>query len=369
MYAYLSTKLKTKSTEDLYYYISNGEYKVKNIASKEIFYSLYVLALAGRQEVSTMNYYKSNLNLLAVDSKYLLACTYLLMGDNGSFRTLLPSGLDGEKSANSLDGNFYSYIRDMGISLNMLIDTDPNNAQIGVLAKHLSDQIKNKKYLNTQEMAFAFIALGKLAKKANESNVTATVSADGKVVGQFTKNTLTLSDHILGKNITIKTSGTGVLYYFWDGEGLSATGEVKEEDKYIKIRKTFFDRNGNVISSNRFKQNDLVIVRLSLNTLDQSAVKNVVMTDILPAGFEIENPRLSEQSEIPWIKDNTVPEHFDIRDDRINLFTSASRDTKNYYYVLRAVSKGRFKMGPASADAMYNGEYHSYSGAGTIDVE
>ncbi|HSZ71473.1 MAG TPA: alpha-2-macroglobulin family protein, partial [Cytophagaceae bacterium] len=369
MYSYLSSKLKTKSTEDLYYYINNGEYKVKNIASKEIFYSLFVLAQAGRQEVSTMNYYKSNLNMLAVDSKYLLACTYLLLGDHGSFRIILPATLDNEKSANSLSGNFYSYIRDMGISLNMLIDTDPNNAQIGVLAKHLSEQVKSKQYLNTQEMAFAFIALGKLAKKANESNVTATVTADGKSVGQFTKNTLTISNNVLGKNISIKTSGSGTLYYFWEAEGLSTTGEVKEEDKYIKIRKTFFDRNGKVISNNHFVQNDLVIVRLALNTTDQSSVKNVVITDILPAGFEIENPRLSEQSEIPWIKDSTIPEHFDIRDDRINLFTAATRDTKYYYYVVRAVSKGSFKMGPASADAMYNGEYHSYSGAGTIEVE
>ncbi|MDB5256958.1 MAG: hypothetical protein JWM14_1653 [Chitinophagaceae bacterium] len=369
MYTYLSSKLKTKSTEDLYYYVDNSSYKVKNIASKEIFYSMYVLALAGHQEVSTMNYYKSNLNLLAVDSKYLLACTYLLLGDNSSFRTILPATIDSEKSINSFGGNFYSYIRDMGISLNMLIDTDPQNAQIGVLAKHLSDQIKSKKYLNTQEMAFAFVALGKLAKKANESNITATVTADGKVIGQFAKNNLILSSNVLGKNINIKTSGTGTLYYFWEGEGLSATGEVKEEDKYIKVRKLFFDRNGKVIASNQFKQNDLIVIRLSLSTLDQSTVSNVVITDILPAGFEIENPRLSEQSDIPWIKDNTVPEHFDIRDDRLNLYTTANKETKNYYYVVRAVSKGAFKMGPASADAMYNGEYHSYSGAGTIVVE
>jgi len=369
MYGYLSTKLKSKSTEDLYYYLDNSSYKVKNIASKEIFYSMYVLALAGHQEVSTMNYYKSNLNLLAIDSKYLLACTYQLLGDNSSFRTILPNNIDSERSLNSFGGNFYSYIRDMGISLNMLIDTDPQNAQIGVLAKHLSDQIKSKTYLNTQEMAFAFVALGKLAKKANESNITATVTADGKTVGQFAKNNLVLTNNVLGKNINIKTSGTGTLYYFWEGEGLSATGEVKEEDKYIKVRKLFFDRNGKVIAANQFKQNDLIVIRLSLSTLDQSTVKNVVITDILPAGFEIENPRLSEQSEIPWITDNAVPEHFDIRDDRLNLYTTATRDTKNYYYVVRAVSKGKFKMGPASADAMYNGEYHSYSGAGTIVVE
>jgi len=35
---------------------------------------------------------------------------------------------------------------------------------------------------------------------------------------------------------------------------------------------------------------------------------------------------------------------------------------------VRAVSPGVYKMGPVSADAMYNGEYHSYNGAGTVVV-
>jgi uncharacterized protein YfaS (alpha-2-macroglobulin family) len=34
----------------------------------------------------------------------------------------------------------------------------------------------------------------------------------------------------------------------------------------------------------------------------------------------------------------------------------------------RAVSKGTFKLGPVSADAMYNAEYHSYNGAGVVRV-
>ena len=54
----------------------------------------------------------------------------------------------------------------MAISLSMLMDTDASNSQIGILAKHLSEQLKTKRYLNTQEMAFSFIALGKIAKKA-----------------------------------------------------------------------------------------------------------------------------------------------------------------------------------------------------------
>lgn len=368
-YAYLSMKLKSKSTEDLYYYESAGNYKVKNIASKEIFYSLFVLAQAGHQDVSMMNYYKSNLNMLALDSKYLLASTYKLLGDVVSFNNLVPKGFEGEKSANSLNGNFYSYTRDMAISLSMLIDTDPNNSQIGTLAKHLSEQLKTKKYLNTQEMAFSFIALGKIAQKANQSTITANIKANGQVIGQYKKENLVFTKDILGKNIEIQTSGSGTLYYFWDAQGLPVNGEVKEEDAYLNIRKAFFDRHGNQITKLNFKQNDLVVIRLTLATEDQSAVSNVVITDILPAGFEIENPRLSAQTDIPWIKNSTVPEHFDIRDDRINLYTSAERKPKYFYYVVRAVSKGQFKMGPVGADAMYNGAYHSYSGAASITVD
>ncbi len=159
------------------------------------------------------------------------------------------------------------------------------------------------------------------------------------------------------------------MYYFWQLEGLSSDGKVKEEDSFLKVRKTFYDRSGRQITGTTFDQNDLVVVKISVVTTDKSSVENVVITDILPAGFEIENPRLSETADMQWIKDNATPEHFDIRDDRINLFTTVNAVTKSYYYVVRAVSKGSFVMGPVSADAMYNGEYHSYNGAGTIRVK
>ena len=108
---------------------------------------------------------------------------------------------------------------------------------------------------------------------------------------------------------------------------------------------------------------------MELITTDGSSVENVVITDMLPAGFEIENPRIAESPEMTWASKNaSIPEHLDIRDDRINIFATATGQVKTFYYVVRAVSKGKFKMGPVSADAMYNGEYHSINGAGNITV-
>lgn len=366
--SYLKNKVKEKGQYSYYYYDGNGAYKNRVIAAKEIFYSLYVMSLHNQQDLSVMNFYKTNTSMLAIDSRYLLAATYLRIGDQGSYRTLIPASFTAEKSVNSFDGSYYSYIRDMAIILDVMVENDPNNAQIGMLTKHLSEQLKLKTYPNTQENAFALIALGKIARKNAESTVTADIKSNNASIGSYSSGVYMNNKNQSNNTITIDAKGTGTLYYSWEAEGISLNGTVKEEDNYMTVRRQFFDRNGSPINSNSFKQNDLVVVRIAVQSKNSDRIENVVLTDMLPAGFEIENPRLNDYSEVSWIKNNATPEYFDIRDDRINMFVTVSGETKYYYYMVRAVSTGRFKLGPVSADAMYNGEYHSYNGSGTITV-
>ena len=149
----------------------------------------------------------------------------------------------------------------------------------------------------------------------------------------------------------------------------AASGAYKEEDNYLRVRKRFYDRNGKPLTGNTFKQNDLIIVNITLERSYSTDIENVVITDLLPAGFEIENPRTKEIPGMDWIKDAGNVRSLDVRDDRIHFFVDARIYRKqNYYYAVRAVSPGIYKMGPVSADAMYNGEYHSYNGAGVIKV-
>jgi uncharacterized protein YfaS (alpha-2-macroglobulin family) len=136
----------------------------------------------------------------------------------------------------------------------------------------------------------------------------------------------------------------------------------------LKVRKRFYNRNGRPISGNTFKQNELVVVQVSLEKSFSNDIENIVITDLLPAGFEIENSRTKDIPGMAWIKDASTPTAIDVRDDRINLFVNSESLRQVYYYAVRAVSPGVFKMGPISADAMYNGEYHSYNGGGTIKV-
>ncbi|GAB3204613.1 alpha-2-macroglobulin [Pontibacter aydingkolensis] len=367
---YLQQKVKGKALEEYRYYDASRQVQTKYIAARETTYSLYVLSIAGKVDWSTMNYYKAKPELLSIDSRYLLASTYALNGSRESFNQILPRSFSGETSLRALDGSFYSPLRDMAISLNGLIEADPDNPQIGTLSRHLSQELRSKRWYNTQERAFALMALGKLSSR-NRGSQTAQVYQNGKQIGTFTGNDLTLTNNISSGPISIRGKGTGALYYFWELEGISHSGNIKKEDSYLKVRKTFFDRNGKEIKNNTFKQNDLVVVRVELQSLDGRSIPNVAITDMLPAGFEIENPRLMTAREFGWIEaqEPATPDHIDIRDDRINLYATAKPEKQYFFYQVRAVSKGDFQLGPIGADAMYNAEYHSYSGGGVVKVK
>lgn len=364
MLSYLAKRLKTKETIS-YYYNRNQNRK---IAPKEVAYSLYVLSIAGRSDVSVMNYYKANQALLALDSKYLLSAAYAVSGDRRSYTQMLPNAFSGEESIQETGGSFYSALRDEAIALNTLVDVDPGNAQIPVMRKHVADRLKADPWINTQEAAFSFLAIGKIARLEGKSNVTSEIKVNGKTAAKVDGDWKGSSDLLKSNSVEVVTKGNGRLYYTWVAEGISSTGAYKEEDNYIKVRRRFFDQFGNPINGTTFKQNDLVVVELTLESAYNSPIENIVLTDLLPAGFEIENPRTKEIPGMDWIKNESTPVALDVRDDRINFFVNVYAARHRYYYAVRAVSLGQFKQGPVSADAMYNGEIHSYHGAQTIRV-
>jgi uncharacterized protein YfaS (alpha-2-macroglobulin family) len=365
MLVYIDNSLKKRQTIT-YYYNRNES---KKIVPKEVIYGLYVLALGGKPNPGVMNFYKSNPQLLSLDCKYLLSAAFALAGDKRSYKEFLPTQFAGEESVPQTGGSFYSDIRDEALALDVLIDVDPTNAQIPVMAKHVSEKLSKRYWYSTQELSFGFLALGKIARNAANSTATAEVWVDGKSIGTMNGTDPSLSTKDLkGKKLDITTKGSGSLYYFWEAEGISASGIFKEEDNYLKVRKHFYDRFGRELEGKTFKQNELVIVEITLQKTFDTEIDNVVITDMLPAGFEIENPRTKEIPGMDWIKNQDEPTAMDIRDDRINFFVNAGSGVQHYYYAVRAVSPGIYKMGPISADAMYKGEYHSYNGGGTIKV-
>lgn len=365
MFTYLNSRLKTKEVEFMYY----ADGSKKEVIKSEVPYSLYVLALADEAKTSTLNYYKSDPEMLTQSGRYLIAAAFALSGDKKKFYQMLPKGFVTEKTEPAFAGSYYSDFRDMALVLNTLLEVDPKNVQINYMAKQVAQTLLTKPYLNTQENVFGFLAMGKIARAANTGNTTATITANGKTIANFDgKNNLVINNQQIANNIVnINTSGNGKLYYFWEMEGIPTTGTNKEEDNFLEVRRIYKDRNGKVYN-NMYFQNDLVVVEISIRSTNGMDVPNVAITDLLPAGFEIENARLTEIPQIDWTKNAAQADYKDVRDDRMNLIVTATPKINKYYYLCRAVSLGTFNVGAIGADAMYRGEYHSYNGARQIVV-
>ena len=365
--AFLAKKAVSKST---YQYVTypNGQRAVNTIANKEIIYSLYVLSLAGKADVSTMNYYRARPNLLSRDGQYLLAGAYALNKNYNAYNEIIPKVYEPEVCRRTTGGSFDSEVRANAIMLNVLLDVDPSNNRIPQLEQYLSKM--GNKIWSTQDRSWTFLALGKAAKKQANSDVDVEVFLDGKSVKSITgKHGNIPASELVGKEITLKGSGTGETYFFWNSEGVP-TGGVQSVDNGLAVRRKYFSRFGNEVSS--FTQGDLIVCEISLTGGEQS-VENLVISDLIPSGFEIENPRVSTSADLTWVnnaKDRFNPAYLDVRDDRLLLFTDLnSRQNKKYYYMLRAVNSGRFQLPAIGAEAMYDPDYKSYNGEGMIRIE
>jgi uncharacterized protein YfaS (alpha-2-macroglobulin family) len=97
---------------------------------------------------------------------------------------------------------------------------------------------------------------------------------------------------------------------------------------------------------------------------------NVVITDILPAGLEIENSNLATAEVVPWIsrRECVSARHVELRDDRVLAFVGSISASNSFFYSVRAVTPGTFVLPPASAACMYDPAVRSVHGSGSITV-
>jgi len=112
-------------------------------------------------------------------------------------------------------------------------------------------------------------------------------------------------------------------------------------------------------------------VRLSLTNQTARKLDNLWLTDAIPAGWEIENPRLGRGSLPEWASDEALWEldYMEVKDDAYKAFgTLESGETGTVVYAARAVTAGKFALRSASAEAMYDPREWARTAAWTARV-
>ena len=98
------------------------------------------------------------------------------------------------------------------------------------------------------------------------------------------------------------------------------------------------------------------------------------MTDLLPAGFEIDNPRLVSSADLAnfgWLA-RTDAAHLEFRDDRfVAAFNreQGSDRSVTVAYVVRAVTPGVYAHPAASVEDMYRPQFSARTATGMMEVK
>lgn len=240
---------------------------------------------------------------------------------------------------------------------------------------------KQSYYYSTQELAWSILALGQRIRNAKYAReFTATLVADGKALSPVKSDqglSWTVRSASARKELKLNVQASGVLYAFVENVGFPANARYAPvSEGGLAVRKRFLDLNGQPVTS--FHQKKTYFVELEVVNGRQWRLDNVAIEDFLPAGFEIENPRLpgTYEGSVGLNRSSRLnADYVDYRDERLQVFGTLPYYSGNmpnptfYYYVVRAVTVGDFFLPPVKAMVMYDPEIRAASDAGRIQVE
>jgi len=139
------------------------------------------------------------------------------------------------------------------------------------------------------------------------------------------------------------------------------------------IERSYHRLDGTKVDPAQARQNDRFVTVLKV-TEPEAKYGRVLLVDRLPAGFEIDNPKLVDSGSVgalSWLKAEVEPANAEYRDDRfVAAFDRATTQPAFFTvaYVVRAVAPGRYVHPPASVEDMYRPDRFGRTDFGTVEV-
>ncbi|TIH17420.1 alpha-2-macroglobulin family protein [Marinifilum sp. JC120] len=337
-------------------------------------YAQYVLARSGKVMHGPMNYLREQ---KAADmdklSLTLLAGAFAASGDMAAYRELIsakPAAVKGKDK----DQLFSSEVRDLALELLVRMEADRKDGAIPQLANKLYNLMADDGRNVTQDNALGFLALGTFFGQTKSApHPAGKIMSGGKELASF-ETSGTAQVTVKGNaDLSIELDSTpeeGTFVWAVNSRAVPTIESWKSYSNGLEIKREFLTRDGEPLDINSIKQGQLVAMRTVVSSTAKP-VSNAVISCLLPSGLEPENTKLATREDLPWIdKGNVRPDHVDIRDDRVLVFSSIPAKGKvENVTLLRAVTRGEFKVPPVQVEGMYDPEKSAATALGKMIIK
>jgi len=333
-------------------------------------YALYVLARNGMAPVGDVRYIADvKLNALATPTaKAEIGAALAMLGDRVRAEKAFDAALGALPEDPKFEGGRTDYgspLRDAAVVVTLAAEGDAPKLVL-VSATEKIEAARNKvTYTSTQDDAWLVLA----ARALGQQGVSLTVN-DGGQEGPLYRNFT--EDELAASPLTVTNTGDTPLDAVISVSGAPITPEPAAEHGFT-IERSFHTLDGEDADAGHAKQNDRFVVVLTV-TEPQPQFARVALTDYVPAGFEIDNPRLVSSGDtgtLDWIEHPGAPAFTEFRDDRFTAAFERRKDDATTYsvaYIVRAVSPGSYVLPQAVVEDMYRPDRFGRTETGAVEV-
>ncbi|MAK61461.1 MAG: alpha-2-macroglobulin [Ponticaulis sp.] len=326
-------------------------------------YALYVLAKAGRADVSRLRYmHDRELNQMQSPlARAQLGAALAVMGDRSRAVSAFEAAIDAIGYNNN--GDYYqTVLRDLSGILSLAAEVDMTDV-VERLSTRLGEDIPDAAGLTTQEKAFLLLAWNALTEGTPLPQIESDVDGnDARFV---------MAGVEAAGAASFTNAGSSPIWQTSFVRGAPSEPPAASSSQF-RIAKELFSMSGQRARLDNVERGDRFVVRLTL-TPEQRRTNPMIVEDLLPAGFEIEAVLTSSDGQnnrgaFSWLGDLDTANIAESRDDRFVAAIDVRDESRALAYVVRAVTAGDFTFPGAVTEDMYRPDVYARSDSQRVIV-
>ncbi|WP_159084175.1 alpha-2-macroglobulin family protein [Saccharobesus litoralis] len=326
-------------------------------------YAAYVLAKLNKANLGHMRKLtklKDNAN--SPYAMIQLAAAFKLMGDSRQSRDMLRAAKN-KRFNNRYASDYSSVTRDKAATINLLLQHDLDKGWAQRLAFNLWNGVQGRTWFSTQERLALVLADIALAEHfSGQFNYQLSVAGQ-QFTGPDESSAFYRLDgmSIAGSQLLNQSNQDLYVTRITQGYPLNPPKPISQG---VDVTRVFYSIDGKPmnIATDKITSGDRFIVRLSVSA-DQ-VLRDLMLVDLLPAGFEIENAELNQLVDLQSLKlagksiqalmSKGAIDYQSSLDDRFVAAINVSKyRATEIFYVVQAVTVGQYILPPSIVESMY----------------
>ncbi|HAE23628.1 MAG TPA: alpha-2-macroglobulin [Spirochaetaceae bacterium] len=334
----------------------------EDYAKAEQAYRLYVLALAGKPDMASMNRFVEYGPHRSA-ALFQLAAAYALAGQKARAAELIRGEAIDLRPYAGIERVYGSELRDKAIVLDALNQLG-DSARALPLFKSIAEELSNKRgYYSTQSLSYALLASLPYMKATSSGSANVRYSyagGQGSVTISKAIARVPLSARDGTMSLRLDNDSSAAVYARIVATGTPLPGNEQSFARGLSLVARYLGTDETVVDPGSAELGQDLIVELEVANRYGENLSDIALSFRSPSGWEISNLRVGRTGDQDEDGLSSAYDYQDVRDDRVLTYFGLKRgETKTFRIFVNKSYAGEYFLPAISAEVMYKPELYA----------